>query len=79
VRPDFSNGQALAIEVKYIYGKNRTPQKIVEEMGADISHYKGKVGGVLFVVYDPEKKIVDSERFREECLKHPNVNLKLIQ
>jgi 7-cyano-7-deazaguanine synthase in queuosine biosynthesis len=79
VRPDFSNGQALAIEVKYIYEKNRTPQKIVEEMGADISHYKGKVGGVLFVVYDPEKKIVDSERFREECLKHPNVYLKLIQ
>jgi hypothetical protein len=79
VRPDFSNGQALAIEVKYIYGKNRTPQRIIEEMGADISHYKDKVGGLLFVVYDSEKKIVDSERFREECLKHPNVYLKLIQ
>jgi 7-cyano-7-deazaguanine synthase in queuosine biosynthesis len=79
VRPDFSNGQALAIEVKYIYGKNRTPQKIAEEMDADISHYKGKVGGVLFIVYDPEKKIVDSERFTEECLKHNSVYLKLIR
>jgi hypothetical protein len=79
VRPDFSNGQALVIEVKHIYGKNRTPQKIVEEMGSDISHYKDKVGGVLFIVYDPEGKIADKKRFTEECLRHANVYLKLIR
>jgi hypothetical protein len=79
VRPDFSNGQALAIEVKYIYGKNRTPQRIVEEMGADISHYNGKVGGVLFIVYDPEKKIVDSGRFIGECVRHMNVYIRLVR
>ena len=79
VRPDFSNGQALAIEVKYIYGDNRTPQRIVEEMGADISHYKGKVGGLLFVVYDPEGQITDTERFTHGCLRHPNVYLRLIR
>lgn len=78
VRPDFSNGQALAIEVKYIYGDNRTPQRIVEEMGADISHYRGKVGGLLFVVYDPSGRITDTERFTHDCLRHPNVFLRIV-
>jgi 7-cyano-7-deazaguanine synthase in queuosine biosynthesis len=80
VKPDFFfNGQALATEVKYVYGKNRTPQRIVEEMGADISHYKNKVSGLLFIVYDPEGRIVDCERFKEECLRHQDVYLKLIR
>jgi hypothetical protein len=48
-------------------------------MGADISHYKDKVGGLLFIVYDPGCKIVDTGRFTEECLRHANVFLKLIR
>jgi hypothetical protein len=79
VKPDFSNGQALAVEVKHIYGKNRTPQRIVEEMGADISHYRDKVGGLLFIVYDPDCQIIDTERFSEECLRHNGVYLKLVR
>ena len=53
---------ALVIEAKYIRG-SRPPSKMTEEIAADITKYKA-AGHILFVVYDPETRIADRDKFK---------------
>jgi len=66
-KPDQSQ-DALLIESKYLRGKSMTPSKATEDIAADITKVP-KEYGLFFVVYDPERKIVDDNSFIQsfEC------------
>jgi len=59
-RPDHSKDELL-IESKYVRGKT-TPSKITDGIAADITKVQEALG-LLFIVYDPERKIVQDEDF----------------
>lgn len=59
-RPDFSE-RTIYIEVKYVR-RNATPSKISESMAADCTKYPLEAF-ILFLVYDPDGKIADTEAF----------------
>jgi 7-cyano-7-deazaguanine synthase in queuosine biosynthesis len=58
-RPDFAPGLAdLFLEIKYPRG-NRRKTRIVEEIAADVTASRATRTPYLFVVYDPQKLMVD--------------------
>jgi hypothetical protein len=59
-RPDHLKDELL-IESKYIRGKN-TPSKITDGIAADITKAQDALG-LLFIVYDPDRSIVQDEDF----------------
>ena len=58
--PDHSM-DTLLIESKYVRGST-SPSVVSDGIAADIVKAPSEVG-LLFIVYDPERKIVDDERF----------------
>lgn len=52
----------LIIESKYLRGKT-SKSAISEGIAADITKISTDVAGILFVVYDPERKVTDDEAF----------------
>lgn len=52
----------LIIESKYPRGKT-TKSTVSEGIAADITKIPASVAGILFVVYDPERKITDDDAF----------------
>lgn len=60
-KPDHAQ-DGLVIESKYIR-TNTTPSVASEGIAADIVKVPSTVAGILFVVYDPERKIVDDDVF----------------
>ncbi len=52
----------LVIESKYLRATT-TPSTASEGIAADIVKIPSKVAGILFVVYDPERKIIDDDLF----------------
>jgi hypothetical protein len=66
-RPDHSQ-DTLLIESKYIRGQSMTPSKATEDIAADITKAPSECG-LLFVIYDPERKINDDILFVQsfEC------------
>ncbi|MCK4682088.1 hypothetical protein KAT59_03560, partial [Candidatus Bipolaricaulota bacterium] len=65
VVPDHeAKANALLVEAKYIR-KATSPSKASEGIAADITKYPGG-SFVLFVVYDPERAIVDDETFKKD-------------
>jgi len=60
-KPDHSQG-ALLIESKYLRGKSMTKSKATDDIAADIIKAPNECG-LFFVVYDPERKIVDDNSF----------------
>lgn len=65
VVPDHeAKAAALLIEAKYIR-KSTSPSKASEGIAADITKYPEGVF-ILFLVYDPERAIVDDEKFRKD-------------
>jgi 7-cyano-7-deazaguanine synthase in queuosine biosynthesis len=65
VVPDHeAKAAALLIEAKYIR-KATSPSKASEGIAADITKYP-EGAYILFVVYDPERAIVDDEKFKKD-------------
>ncbi|MBA7539830.1 hypothetical protein ES705_32115 [subsurface metagenome] len=65
VVPDHeAKATALLIEAKYIR-KATSPSKASEGIAADITKYP-EGAYILFVVYDPERAIVDDEKFKND-------------
>ena len=60
-KPDHAE-DGLVIESKYLR-TNTTPSIASEGIAADIVKIPSTVAGILFVVYDPERKIVDDDVF----------------
>jgi len=52
----------LIIESKYPRGKT-TKSAVSEGIAADITKISVSVAGILFIVYDPERKITDDDVF----------------
>ena len=65
VKPDFTQRRGhLLIEGKYIRGPT-TPAKVTEGMAADLIKYPEEAH-ILFVVYDPDRAIVNRSRFKQD-------------
>jgi 7-cyano-7-deazaguanine synthase in queuosine biosynthesis len=60
-KPDHSQ-DTLLIESKYIRGKSMTPSKATEDISADAIKASNEYG-LFFVVYDPERKIIDDNSY----------------
>ncbi|MFL5763900.1 MAG: 7-cyano-7-deazaguanine synthase [Bacteroidia bacterium] len=72
--PDHSKNN-LFIEGKY--PRNKASQsKITDEIAADITKYGNAYK--LFVVYDPEKRISDKDKFQSGIEAHPNCKLIIL-
>jgi 7-cyano-7-deazaguanine synthase in queuosine biosynthesis len=64
-KPDWSaEGVGLWVELKYVR-KDRGTRQISEDIAADITKYGDNQRRVLFVVYDPDRVIVDDRAFSE--------------
>ena len=62
--PDHGDDEsAVWIEAKYLRGST-TPSKATEGMAADLTKYPPEIH-ILFVVYDPDRAILDDEEFKE--------------
>ena len=77
--PDHSwGGYQLLLETKYLRGKV-TLSKITNEIGADQSKYP-KDSRILFVLYDPERKIFDDVKFASDIEnRDPRCSLRIIR
>ena len=60
-KADHAN-DGLIVESKYPRGRT-TKSTISEGIAADITKVPTNVAGILFVVYDPERKVIDDETF----------------
>lgn len=77
--PDHSfNNNDLVIETKYLRG-NTTPSKATEAIAADITKYGSVNYKILFVVYDPNRKISDDDRFCCDFQKNGNCIIKIFR
>ena len=61
ITPDHAQ-DSLLIESKYIRGKSMTPSKATEDIAADITKTPNEYS-LMFVIYDPERKIVEDSSF----------------
>lgn len=63
--PDHAiNGYQLLIESKYVRGST-SPSRVTEGIAADLTKYPTE-SHKLFIVYDPERQIVDDEKFKSD-------------
>ncbi len=70
-KPDFSSDYyGIWIEIKYIR-KTQSASKITDAISSDLTKYGDNEERVLFVVYDPERMIVDDEEFLAPIRKRP--------
>ena len=60
-KPDQSQ-DTLLIESKYLRGQAMIPSRATEDIAADVTKAPSECG-LFFVVYDPERKIVDDGAF----------------
>lgn len=75
-RPDFSDiDNGLLIEIKYIRGKT-VPSKVNKEIAEDITKY-GTKPNILFIVYDPERKITDEFSFTQDIRNYKNCDIHI--
>ena len=78
-KPDWSaESLGLWVEAKYVRKKDGLG-KINEAIAADITKYGDNQRYVLFVVYDPERIIIDEEAFREPIMKRPNMQVFILR
>ncbi|TSC54343.1 MAG: Uncharacterized protein LiPW30_704 [Parcubacteria group bacterium LiPW_30] len=75
-KPDFANiekgSMPLFVEFKYINGRKRL-NGIVTEMSSRVLVYRDQGAWVLFIVYDPDRAIIDDEKFVAEFSKHEGI------
>ena len=78
-KPDFSNERTdTFIELKYIK-KGHSPSKITEQIAADLTKYDANSRNVLFVVYDPDRVILDDDAFMSGIIHYPTAHMKIIR
>lgn len=78
VVPDHeAKATALLVEAKYIR-KATSPSKASEGIAADITKYPAEAF-ILFVVYDPERAIVDDETFKMDIQNKRNCLVAIIR
>jgi len=76
--PDHSfEAYDLFIEAKYIK-KTTAKSRITDEIAADITKYPADKMK-LFVIYDPEAKIIDQNQFKNSFQRHPNVRIHIVR
>ncbi len=59
-----ANATTLIVEAKYIRGAS-SPSKASEGIAADITKYPDRAF-ILFVVYDPDRAIIDDAIFKKD-------------
>lgn len=67
----------LLIESKYIRGK-KSISAITDELASDIVKY-GKDNHILFILYDPQRRINNDEKFREDFELNYNCTVSIIR
>lgn len=81
-KPDFSsNGShnpCLFLEFKFIKERKRL-NSIITEMTSRVLIYRDQGAWVLFVVYDPERTVVDDRKFSRGFEKHEGIFVSLIR
>ncbi len=78
VIPDHSfNKYQLLIETKYIRGST-SPSKASESIAADLTKYPAE-SHILFIIYDPDRSIVDDEKFKRDFEKTGRCTLCVIR
>jgi hypothetical protein len=78
-KPDWSNeGLRLWVEAKYPRKKEGLA-KITDAVAADITKYGDSQRHVLFLVYDPERLIVDEAGFSEPIRNRPDMQIVVIR
>ena len=75
-KPDFSstpdNARALFVEFKYVRDRRRL-NTVITEMTSRVTIYLDQGAWILFLVYDPNRSIVDDDRFTEAFIRHEGV------
>jgi hypothetical protein len=81
-KPDFSDntsdGKPLFIEFKYIKGRNRL-NSIHTEMTSRVTIYGDQGAWTLFIVYDPNRIILDDDRFTHAFEKFPGIWIGIVR
>jgi 7-cyano-7-deazaguanine synthase in queuosine biosynthesis len=78
-KPDWSaEGIGLWVELKYVR-KDRGTRQISKDIAADITKYGDNQRRVLFVVYDPDRVIVDDRAFSEPVEKREDMYMAIIR
>ncbi|MFC1920367.1 hypothetical protein ACFLYQ_01430 [Chloroflexota bacterium] len=76
--PDHFADHDLVVETKYIRGKTK-PSKVSEGIATDIIKYGSAKYALLFIVYDPERSIVDDDRFAGDFEKAGNYRVNIFR
>lgn len=75
-KPDFadmpSNGISLFVEFKYVKNRSRL-NGIVTEMTSRVIVYSDQGACTLFIVYDPNRTIVNDDKFTEPFTRHDGI------
>ncbi len=78
-KPDFSNEKnSVWVELKYIRSSTDV-RKATEEIAADITKYSDNNRRSLFVIYDPDRRIVDETTFIFDIQRHDGNLVKIIR
>ncbi len=78
-KPDWSHEElGLWIEAKYARKKEGLA-KITDPIAADITKYGDSARRVLFVVYDPERLIIDEEGFRKPIMVRDTMDILILR
>lgn len=78
VRADHSQPESgLWVETKYIRGKT-TPSRVTDQIAADCAKYPPECF-LLFIVYDPERRIVDDDEIRHPWEAQRPCHLRVIR
>ncbi len=73
--PDHGTVHDLCIESKYL--KTQAVSTITDQLSADLDKYKPR--HILFVLYDPDRRIADEKTFTDAYLIHRNVRIAFIR
>jgi 7-cyano-7-deazaguanine synthase in queuosine biosynthesis len=78
-KPDWSDGEyGLLVELKYVRKKSGI-SKINKDIAEDITKYGDNRRPVLFIVYDPDRVIIDEEGFCGPVSTRDNMKINIIR
>jgi hypothetical protein len=76
-KPDWS-GASLFVELKYVRNSGDI-RKISEEIAVDITKYGDNERRTLFIVYDPNHRLVDEDGFANDIQRHEGNIARIIR
>jgi hypothetical protein len=78
-KPDWSDGEyGLLVELKYVR-KESGISKINKDIAEDITKYGDNRRPVLFVVYDPDRVVIDEETFCGPVITRDNMKISVLR